>query len=691
MKRLHMLRHSACVLALLLPLGAQAQEDSAPLIQIPFAEEAPPTTPATPMPPARDAGEVAPVAAAPIVLPLLPRLAQANDQSFARLQGESGAAEFRLYSPASDRGATFQIHYRTSINTLPEYSRIRVILNDNVLGEFEPSNFSDFGTVDLGVVDLEAGENTVRIEAVHHHRIFCGTDVSFALWTEVDLRQSGVKVSPATLAPQAADFLAAMAAQSMRNQPIEVRGDLALADPGLTRSLVARLGSQFGGSFVSFRAAPFWAQQGAAPALARVAVLPPGSGGTGFRRGGDGAIVLVLDGASAQQDLDRLLPEAAQRTVAPLLQPGSPVPLHDLGFADSTTRDHYFRQDLTFRLPQDWLVLASQKARLGLLYGFPEGLPTGSILLVKVNGESVRLLPLDREGGEVQPQLDVQFNARLLRPGLNSVTFEALIPGDPPDAACPIRQDDVLTILGNTTIQVPESPRMQLANLAAPLSRLGPEDVARVGVDEGSAVLTLAALLQQPRAEAAGARLTVVDVGEASQIPIDTLNVSRQALVDAVSPGEPTLAPAATGTSFARLLSGMAPGDGPAEEWLAQNRGVALIAQPDLARPDALWLLTGPQADMGQVARAIAAGREAPDGPRGQISVLRADGTWASWTSADQVPVLNEPLTLNNLRSVLGNYASWLPLSFVGLILAMAWVSGIVALTFVAMTGKRFK
>ncbi|AMY70304.1 cellulose synthase [Frigidibacter mobilis] len=86
---------------------------------------------------------------------------------------------------------------------------------------------------------------------------------------------------------------------------------------------------------------------------------------------------------------------------------------------------------MNFRLPDDWLILASQEARFTLLYGFADDLPAGSLMLVKVNGQTVRLLPLDRNGGSVQPPLEIGFAANLLHPGANRVSFEAILPGIP--------------------------------------------------------------------------------------------------------------------------------------------------------------------------------------------------------------------------------------------------------------------
>ena len=112
---------------------------------------------------------------------------------------------------------------------------------------------------------------------------------------------------------------------------------------------------------------------------------------------------------------------------------------------------------------------------------------------------------------------------------------------------------------------------------------------------------------------------------------------------------------------------------------------------PDPAHPLDLWLIVGASADADGVARALAAGRLDPLGPDGQAALLTEDGVWESWRPAAGAPSLNEPLTLANARAVAGNYASWSPVWFVGLLACFMSISVLLGLSYVVSTRGSLK
>jgi hypothetical protein len=107
---------------------------------------------------------------------------------------------------------------------------------------------------------------------------------------------------------------------------------------------------------------------------------------------------------------------------------------------------------------------------------------------------------------------------------------------------------------------------------------------------------------------------------------------------------------------------------------------------PDPNAPLDLWLIVGASADAGEVASALAAGRLDPSGPDGRAALLTADGVWQSWHPNTDAPSLNEPLTLANARAVAGNYASWSPVWFVGLLASFMSLSVLLGLSYVVST-----
>ena len=318
-------------------------------------------------------------------------------------------------------------------------------------------------------------------------------------------------------------------------------------------------------------------------------------------------------------------------------------------------------------------------------------------MLVKVNGQPVQLLPLDRNGGKVQPPLEIGFAANLLHPGANRVSFEAILPGDPPDLPCTPLEEETLTILGTSTLWTPPAPPMTLPDMARPQARLTPDGL-QLGTETAASaageelLLPFAALYQPPvpRPDRAPAVLTVARIEAPGSLPLAPLGLTRRMLEEAVAPIPASAEGPVDGPTDSWLhrrwaeLRGLAlPGDPPLDRWLADRRGIAVLLQPDPDLRQDLWLLLGPEADPGFVAAALEAGRRAFDGPRGQVSLLGADGRWTSWADPDQPPRLQEPLRPGNLRFVLGHYASWSPMLFTGVLVLLALISSLVAMSFV--------
>lgn len=647
-----------------------------------------------------------------------------------RLGGEVTTERFILFLPADPGQTALHLTHRTGIDALPERSALQVSVNGHELPALLPDNFDAFALDVLAVPEgvLRAGRNTVEITAHHTHRIACGPDAAFALWSEIDTANSGVPVPAGDFETGPAGFLAAIAAQTAQQMPLVIRRPDPEASLLAAAPFIGQVAALLGGAPPRIESAPFWTLQGDTPEAARITALPPGQGSQGprFERGGDGAIVLMVEQTDDYGPISDafmtvagdLSPSGAAR-----LMPGQAQPFSMLGVERLQGEGRYIRLAVDFALPWDWLLLASQKARLDLDYRFAPGLPQGALLLVKVNGTTVRLLPLDRDGGAARPTLPVSFEARLLDPGMNRIEFEALIPGDPPDAACPPMADAVLEIAGTSRIFVPPSPRMWMPSIDRALSRMTGWNIqltqaAEATLPPGVAPQLAAALmLAQPGASRnePSARLTVGTLSDLEQLVTTWPTGSRRALVDSLS--RQRLQQAAPGMDSTRwdlvasprepgLFSGLGRigelpdqtlqaalrlvrGDAPAlADWLATHSGQAAMLQPDPAQPDDIWLILGPFADPATVAGALAAHHGGRSGPAGQLSLYVAGDGWVSWTDPQRPLNLSERLSPGNIRAVLGNHATVSPLRFLALILSLTALSALVALAFLVKTRK---
>ena len=122
------------------------------------------------------------------------------------------------------------------------------------------------------------------------------------------------------------------------------------------------------------------------------------------------------------------------------------------------------------------------------------------------------------------------------------------------------------------------------------------------------------------------------------------------------------------------------------EHWLEQQDAQAILLQLDPVRPTQLWLVRSPDSDISAIASAIVAARTNSEGPRGQVSVLDRSGHWQNWIAPDRQPVLLESVTLSNIRHVVGNVVSAMPIRYVAGLFFLALVSALFALRLVIAT-----
>ena len=66
--------------------------------------------------------------------------------------------------------------------------------------------------------------------------------------------------------------------------------------------------------------------------------------------------------------------------------------------------------------------------------------------------------------------------------------------------------------------------------------------------------------------------------------------------------------------------------------------------------------------------------------------MLDNQGRWQNWTAPDRQPVLLEPVTLHNIRHVVGNFVSAMPIRYVTGLFFLALISALFALRLVIAT-----
>lgn len=672
---------------------------------------------------------------APLISPLRPVEARGQPQGSAiRFDGESRNLHFALFVPDPESVRSLRIATLSSINVLPERSGFRVYVNDQFVGEAPLAHFGAFGSADLAVAPgiLTPGHNRVEIRLSQYHRIFCGPEASFALWSDIDLAGSGAVIEGMGFESNQESFLMGLALAATNAGGIEIRGTDGLGEQRAAwiEMITRRLSTALGGDPVAFRFTDYWTMGSDGPAGGRVTFLPGSSPRVSYRTGGDGAQVLVIEYVPGQPpgempELGTALPAMPARSAPTLIAADQPVPFSDFGFRPAEVQDRYALIEQRFRLPDDYVVLTNAKAEIRLDYIYADDLPRGSMLLVHVNGHNIRLLPLHGDSGRLIEQFPLRFEAQHLRAGTNTLAFEVMIPGDPPDLPCPVWDGPVLAIGADSTLHAPYSPSMYLPDMHFAFRALTGQSLRRqthaARAFAENDVITLRAALsgsEIPGAADASARLHLLALEDLAALPLGGHTVSRHAIENVLLGGNPASEipaferlggslmrmtgdnggmrqpPAAlssgwdwavglfrTGLQWLHPRSGML-----LEEWLHEHRGQAIFLQLDTARPEHIWLLRAPGTDISGLASAIVAARTVADGPRGQVSVLDREGRWQNWVAPDRQPVLLEAVTLGNLRHVLGNMVSAMPIRYVSILFLLALVAALMALRFVIST-----
>jgi len=667
-----------------------------------------------------------------VISPLRPIEARGRPAGSAiRFDGESRILEFALFVPQPSEMRGLRVSTMSSINVLPERSRFRAYINDTMVGEGQLEHFTEFGVVDfpVGAAAVLPGQNHVRIELVQYHRIYCGPDASFALWSDIDLANSGAILASRDGISGQDGFMMGIAAAAATGTGIEIRGAEGLADyrDAWVSQITQRISSALGGDPIPFRFTQYWSVQGQARSAARITFLPSTQNRLSFRTSGDGAQVMIVEFVPGERphalpEFENILPHVSERMQPSLIATQRPVAFSEFGFRTREVRDRYALIEQRFRLPEDYVVLTNAKAEIQLDYIYVPGLPVGSMLLVHINGENVRLLPLRGEAGQLIEQFPVRFEARLLRAGINTLSFESIIPGDPADLPCPTQDSAMVAVGQGSTIEAPYSPAMYMPDMHLAFTGLTPDsveanDMSSRSFDNNDVVTLRAALTggENPETAALNPRLHLLSLDDLGSVPMGGYQFSRRALESALLAETATIAgvqpptaernsllrmteqPESTAAlargwewlrgAFERTLQWLHPRAGARlENWLHQQHGQAILLQLDPSRPDHVWMVRSPGSDISAISSAIVAARTNAEGPRGQVSVLDYNGHWQNWVAPDRQPILLEPVTFGNVRFVLGNFVSAMPIRYVAGLFFLALISALIALRLVIAT-----
>ncbi|WP_118135253.1 cellulose biosynthesis cyclic di-GMP-binding regulatory protein BcsB [Oceanicella sp. SM1341] len=753
------LRSLAATLVCLSPLAGAGPLGAQDLIPLPAPQQPQPQrpgAPAAPAAPAQPLPEIEPGdildrsltaqmsqrrgrAPAPAALgklaPLSARDTGPGLQRLYRMDGELGRAEFSMLLPEVPADARLRLATLSTVDLLPERSGAAVSVNGTPVGEVVLDNFSNTGRDELPLPDgvLKPGRNTVSVDLTQTHRIYCGPEASFSLWTSFDLASSGVTYRPTPGEVTFTEFLSDVSLDSLAGRPLVVQSYG--ADPQRQSAMLLQLANYIGsgspGGVPRFQFRTGWPMDLPTGSRARITILQGDAPGYNLRLAGDGATVLVLvlgpDGAAP--DISGLLPRSlAGGDALPepvIIEPGVETSFEALGYGEIQDRQHFYSVTKPLRLPSGWMLETDEPVVIKLDYNASPFLPAESRLLVRVNGNPVRYLPLD-DPQALDDSVSIRFPARYLHGASNALTFDFFVPGEPADRTCAPITEPLARIAATSSILVPEAPEFRVFPALESYFTPNAAGHERLRLDPGASddlagMMALVAssahggmdLLgrdmlaeQAPDAGqgAPAATLAIVTPGALGGLDWDDGIVPREMVAHAFQRDRLVTAQRDFSSALPPLLSeegldarwelfvlklGALVGrpEVPLQEWLHSYRPLGVLVE--MGSPDAPKIYAVAEADdrAAEFAGYLSAtGLE--NRPAGRVSVLTQDGRWHSWSEGPRIYFTGEP-TFGGMLAVAGNYASRFPGYFILLSLILAAVSALVAYRFVTTRRKR--
>jgi len=488
------------------PRAPAAVQSAAPALSAaPIVAPAPPPAPAAFAPPPPQPAVPAPVHAQPapqLAAPVASASVSAatgstlrhltnNIQGF-RLAGEIASSEWPVYVTADQARLPikFQVGYLSAISVMPEASYLTLSINDVVVGRanIRATHSVKTFTFDIPPNALQAGFNSIRLTAEQRHRVDCSLQATYELWTQIDPSQTGLLLPRSTRVSSLSD-LPALSPDAQGALPIRAvvpgRTNLANVERIMRAAQLISLHGRFEQPVVDIGpladgeygvnlvvgpvsdVANLVDLRAAGPISGpRVLVIPANSR---LRT------TIVVTGATDAQVSEALAEfDASQKPIGATaglraaaafpglhIEGGQRVKLRDLGVASEEFSGRLFRAAFNVILPPDFYPADYGKAIVDLAGGYAPGLTSEAHIVVSVNGRNAVSLKLPKSAGDVFTKNPIPLPLGAMRPGLNRVEIEALVPMAS-DSAC----DPLAAISGSKRFLLLDSTEIELPRIA---------------------------------------------------------------------------------------------------------------------------------------------------------------------------------------------------------------------------------
>ncbi len=449
-----------------------------------------------------------------------------------RLEGEADTMRltFALDASAIAGGGDLVVSYKNAVSIMPEASRIAVSVNGVAVGDFAIRSPSDPEAQSFPVSPafLRVGTNQMELRAIQRHRVDCSMEATYELWTDIDHAASGFRPrSPSTFTSfsqlrgigrtnqgltdlrlivpagsgseavnAALPLLQVMAIALNRDDLVVTLSDTPGTGPGIDLVIATA------DNPASLRLAPADAPHGlsvfAAQQTDRARVV--------LRAGSEAELGQALM-AAVEGPLRESLNAAvnAGRPGEMRAEDSRSSTLADIGYRAEPFSGRLFRTGFDLVLPVDFYPAEYATIDLALHAASSPGLKPTSQLLVRVNGQIVKSLPIRDTNGEVFAGRRMELPLRAFHPGRNQIEVLAELEAARDDTCVYLERDEAaprFILLDTTEIRIPALARVarlpELAALAGSAYPYGHNDgmtvsALRADAHTVSAALTLIA------------------------------------------------------------------------------------------------------------------------------------------------------------------------------------------------------
>ncbi|MDK4738151.1 cellulose biosynthesis cyclic di-GMP-binding regulatory protein BcsB [Rhizobium sp. CNPSo 3464] len=700
-----------------------------------------------------------------------------------RLQGEYDRKSWSIFLTPEQAAAPakFNFAYQNAVVVAPEASQLTIFLNNRPIGQQQIGSPDSASSISFDIPRglLQPGANLVTFEATQRHRTDCNIQSTYELWSDIDPAKTYLSFSE-----QDAQRLSST--DAIRAIGVDGAGKTefnlvvpALAQPGTTKPLM-RLAQGLSllsgmpnetfsfstdtlpppgpGKMTVLVGTPAELQPlFSAPAAAQTAALAtfvkdPRTGSTILLVSGpswqavSGAIDTIVSPTDRDPTVRRdiLITQRWTAPDAPFLFSDTSLSFSQLGIDTTEFSGRRFHTSFNVAIPSDFYANAYGEATILLDAAYAKNVLPGSHVDVYVNGSIATTKPITATGGGIFRHLPIRVTMRHFKPGLNTVTLEAMLLTNEDQACAPGTTSNTtprFALFDTSQFHMPDFARVaQRPNLAAlagtsyPYNRgLAPVAlfIDRADPDTVSATATLLGQM----AVVAGHPIDVdliaspsgvgnrdaIFVGSISQMPTTTLSQMNIATASQASWRPPTAGQngqSETTVTFDEWRSRIGGGAlqrqiSLFQDWMRRNFDISLsslqfipsaervftpsnlnsfmIAQGASATGESSWtIVTAPSA------KDLRAGVEAMTSQADWPQIAGHITVYSSKTGkVDTVPVsrfdfvMTQPWSFTNYRLIAANWLSTNILSYAFLLIILFLLLGVATSGILAKIGRR--